>query len=63
MKEQLVSIAEQLANKEIDTCKVEKESMQMFGQIIRTRPDFKHFRGIAQKGGSVIYEFLDEPRS
>jgi hypothetical protein len=27
------------------------------------REDFRHFRGVAQRGGDVLYQYLEEARS
>jgi hypothetical protein len=32
-------------------------------KVLVTREDFKHFRGIAQRGGAVLYQYMDVPRS
>ncbi|GGJ68661.1 hypothetical protein GGR02_001972 [Anoxybacillus voinovskiensis] len=42
---------------------VKKEDFLVFRSVLVKRDDFKHFRGIAQRGGHVIYHYLKEPRS
>ncbi|MBM7693153.1 hypothetical protein JOC77_002592 [Peribacillus deserti] len=52
-----------LANRELNEVTVSKDSFLVFRDVIVKREDFKHFRGIAQHNGEVIYQYLDEPRS
>ncbi|WP_043933512.1 hypothetical protein [Bacillus sp. EB01] len=42
---------------------VTNEDFLPFRTVLVNREDFKHFRGIAQRGGGVIYEYQSEPRS
>ena len=63
LKEELKNIADQLANKDMKEYRIKREHVTRFGDIIRNRSDFLHFHGTAQKGGDVIYIYLDEPRS
>lgn len=56
-------LLDQLAAKEIEEYLVKKEDFLVFRQCLVKRPDFKHFRGVAQRGGDIIYYYLDEPRS
>ncbi|KIL47515.1 hypothetical protein [Jeotgalibacillus campisalis] len=42
---------------------ISKEDFQTYREIILAQEDFKHFRGIAQRSGHVIYEYLKDPRS
>ncbi|TDL80204.1 hypothetical protein [Peribacillus frigoritolerans] len=61
----------QLANEMLDSLKngeiheyhVPKDVFLTFRTVLVEREDFKHFRGIAQQGGSVIYKYLQVPRS
>ncbi|MRX53301.1 hypothetical protein HMPREF3291_08750 [Bacillus sp. HMSC76G11] len=61
----------QLANEMLDSLKngeiheyhVPKDVFPTFRTALVEREDFKHFRGIAQQGGSVIYKYLQVPRS
>ncbi|KKB39170.1 hypothetical protein [Bacillus thermotolerans] len=56
-------LLEKLKNREIKECHVSKEHFMLFQQVITKRKDFKHFKGIAQRGGSVLYQYMEEPRS
>ena len=56
-------ILDQLANKEISEYIVEKEDFEVFRSVLVHRSDFKHFRGVAKRGGRVLYTYLDDPRS
>ena len=62
-QEEIERLFEQLKNKEIARLDVSKEDFLSFRAVLVKRVDFKHFRGIAHLGGSVTYEYLDEPRS
>lgn len=53
---------EKLVRGELDEIYVEKKDFMSFRNVIVNRPDFKHFRGTALRGGDVIYEYMDEPR-
>ncbi|MGG4489784.1 hypothetical protein [Metabacillus idriensis] len=61
----------QLANEMLDSLKngeiheyhVPKDVFLPFRKVLVEREDFKHFRGIALQGGSVIYKYLQVPRS
>ncbi|KEZ52701.1 MULTISPECIES: hypothetical protein [Metabacillus] len=61
----------QLANEVLDSLKsgemneyhVQKDSFLPFREVLVKRDDFKHFRGIAQQGGNVVYKYLETPRS
>jgi hypothetical protein len=61
--EQILEVLEQLKNGIISEYHVSKEDFLPFRSVIVKREDFKHFRGIAQRGGHVIYQYLDSPRS
>ena len=54
---------EQLQNGEINTIEIQKEHFMQFREILIKHPKFKHFRGEAKQGGTVIYTFLKEARS
>ncbi|KIL73387.1 hypothetical protein SD78_3575 [Bacillus badius] len=56
-------LMDQLKNGEIAECHVSKEHFLVFQHELVQRNDFKHFRGIAQRGGSVIYHYTEEARS
>jgi hypothetical protein len=64
MDEQTIqAILDQLRDGELNEYHVSKEQFIEFRNILVNREDFKHFRGIAQQGGSIIYRYLQEPRS
>ncbi|KAF0995866.1 abortive phage infection protein [Geobacillus sp. TFV-3] len=62
---------EALAAKQIDELRngiisellVKKEDFPVFRAVLVKQPDFKRFHGIAQRGGHVIYHYMDAPRS
>jgi hypothetical protein len=54
---------EKLKKGELSEFNVKKEEFMDFRQILVKRDDFKHFRGIGQRGGDVLYQYLEEPRS
>ncbi|PAQ14526.1 hypothetical protein [Bacillaceae bacterium SAOS 7] len=54
---------DQLKNGEIEHFQISKEQFLSFQHVLVSREDFKHFRGVAQRGGSVIYYYLEEARS
>lgn len=54
---------EQLQNGEIESITIQKEQFYTFREIIVKHPEFKHFRGEAKQGGTVIYTYLQEARS
>lgn len=56
-------ILDQLAAKERSEYTVEKEDFEVFRKVLINRPDFKHFRGVAKRGGHVVYTYVDEARS
>ncbi|MEH7549298.1 MULTISPECIES: hypothetical protein [Bacillaceae] len=64
MKEELVTeILDKLMTGEISEYFVNNEDFMDFRRVIVKRKDFKHFRGIGQRGGDVLYQYLKEPRS
>ncbi|APH05537.1 hypothetical protein [Bacillus weihaiensis] len=54
---------DQLKNGDLNEYHVPKDQFLSLRTILVNREDFKHFRGIAQQGGSIIYHYLKEPRS
>ncbi|ODG89726.1 MULTISPECIES: hypothetical protein [Bacillaceae] len=60
---EFINLIDQLVKGEISEISVTKDDFLAFRQIIVNRDDFKHFRGIAQHGGHVIYTYLEEARS
>lgn len=53
----------ELINGDIKKIEVDKNNFYEFRELIVEREDFKRFRGIAQQGGKVIYEYLEKERS
>lgn len=62
-QEQINEILEMLKNHQLSEYYVKKNDFLEFRKEIVKRDDFKHFRGIAQRGGDVLYQYLDIPRS
>lgn len=62
---------ENFINEQLDNLKngilsdyfVSKEDFLNFRKVLVKRPDFKHFRGIAQRAGAVVYQYKEVPRS
>ncbi|PLR75590.1 hypothetical protein CU633_20340 [Bacillus sp. V3-13] len=61
----------QLINEILDSLKsgnmseyyVKKDDFLLFRSVLTAREDFKHFRGIAQRGGDVIFTYQPVPGS
>lgn len=56
-------LLEQLQNGELKSITITKEAFYTFRETLIKHPQFKHFRGEAKQGGTVIYTYLKEPRS
>ncbi len=54
---------EMLRTGQLETVTVFKSDFLVFRETLLQQKDFKQFKGIAQRGGNVIYKYLDEPRS
>ncbi|MCY8268735.1 hypothetical protein [Bacillus haynesii] len=54
---------EQLRSGSIYELHVKKEDFLSFRAILTKQEDFKHFRGIAQHGGDIIFQYMKEARS
>ncbi|MDR4946197.1 hypothetical protein [Neobacillus cucumis] len=64
MKEELVTeILNKLMTGELSEYFVKNDEFLDFRKVLVKRQDFKHFRGIGQRGGDVLYQYLKEPRS
>jgi hypothetical protein len=64
MNEEMINeVLDKLKKGEISEYYVSKDQFLQFRSVLVKRPDFKHFRGIAQRGGDVIYRYLETPRS
>ena len=62
-KQMINDILNQLRDGELNEYYVSKDKFLPFREVLVAREDFKHFRGIAQQGGHVVYRYLEEPRS
>jgi hypothetical protein len=62
-EEQIIHILDQLKNGEIREHYVKKENFLDFRKVLVKREDFKHFQGIAQRGGDALYRYLEQARS
>jgi hypothetical protein len=56
-------ILEKLKNGELGEYLIGRNDFLFFRQVLVKREDFKHFRGIAQRGGDVVYQYSPEARS
>ncbi|MEH7177366.1 hypothetical protein [Neobacillus vireti] len=59
----VIDVLEKLKSGELTEFYVKKEDFMIFREVLVKREDFKHFRGIGQRGGDVLYQYLEEPRS
>jgi hypothetical protein len=57
------SLLDQLASNEVNQIEIQKDDFEIFRNVLVNRPDFKYFRGVAQRGGHIVYYYMDEPRS
>ena len=62
-EEYVKEILEKLKTGELSEYYVKNEDFMEFREVLVKREDFKHFRGIGQRGGDVLYHYLEEPRS
>lgn len=62
-KEMAEDILNRLMTDELSEYYVKNDDFMIFRDVLVQRRDFKHFRGIGQRGGDVIYQYLKEPRS
>jgi hypothetical protein len=63
MPEDMTDQINLLRTGDIQELRVQKEHFLAFRAILSQQEDFKHFRGIAQQGGDVVFQYLQEPRS
>ena len=56
-------ILEKLRNGELKSIEISKDQYLQFREHLIKDAQFKHFRGVAKQGGSVIYTFLEQPRT
>ncbi|MBE6183583.1 hypothetical protein [Heyndrickxia ginsengihumi] len=62
-EEEMKDLIEKLRKGEIQEFLIKKEDFLTFREVLVSQEDFKHFKGIAQHGGNVIYQYLQIPRS
>lgn len=62
-EERIQDILEQLREGTLSEYYVKREDFLPFRTVLVKRDDFKHFRGIGQRGGDVLYQYLADPRS
>jgi hypothetical protein len=62
-KEQAIRMLESLKNREVEEIFVSKQDFMTFREFLVKREDFKQIRGIAQRGGDVIFTYMEEARS
>jgi hypothetical protein len=62
-EQEILAILDELRNKGIEEFRVQKQDFLQFRKHLIAQEDFKHFRGIAQQGGDIIYTYTDNPRS
>lgn len=64
MKQEVIQdILEQLKAGTLSEYLVKKDDFLPFREMLVKREDFKYFRGIAQRGGDIIFQYLKEARS
>lgn len=56
-------VLDQLKEGSLSEYYINKENFLEFRAELVKRKDFKHFRGIGQRGGDVIYQYQKNPRS
>ena len=54
---------EELKNGTISSITIEKDEFLAFREVLVQREDFKHIKGTAKQGGSVIYTYEQIARS
>ncbi|GER71485.1 hypothetical protein BpJC7_27880 [Weizmannia acidilactici] len=62
-EEEIKNAINRLRNREIEELYVKHEDFMAFREVLVVQDDFKHFKGIAQHGGNVVYRYLDTLRS
>jgi hypothetical protein len=61
--EEVNEVLDQLKRGERSEYHVSKEAFISFRKVLVNREEFKHFRGIAQRGGEVVYQYIENARS
>lgn len=54
---------EELENGVLNTLIIKKSQFYSFRDVLVKHPKYKHIRGEAQQGGTILYTFSKEPRS
>ncbi|CAM3684577.1 hypothetical protein [Mesobacillus zeae] len=62
-QEEIRTILDRLKNGELTEYYVTRDVFLLFREVLVNREDFKHFRGVAQRGGDVLYRYSDVERS
>ncbi|MBK3495360.1 hypothetical protein JFL43_10975 [Viridibacillus sp. YIM B01967] len=53
----------ELKNGTRDDITIDKNDFYTLREVLVKREDFKHFRGVAKQGGTVIYKYMEISRS
>lgn len=61
--EHIQEVLDKLKNGELTEYYVSKEDFLPVRNVLVERADFKNFRGIAKRGGDVVYSYMEIPRS
>lgn len=62
-EEEINASIDQLRKGELTELYIDNKDFYAFRKILVEQEDFKHFRGIAQRNGHVIYKYLEDARS
>lgn len=62
-EDQIIHMINQLRTSEVKELFVDNSDFYDFRKVLVEQEDFKHFRGIAQRNGHVVYRYLEEARS
>ncbi|MCM3237937.1 hypothetical protein M3589_09350 [Heyndrickxia oleronia] len=62
-EEEINGSIDQLRKGELTELYIDNKDFYDFRKILVEQEDFKHFRGIAQRNGHVIYKYLEVARS
>lgn len=62
-EEHIQEVLDKLKNGELTEYFVSKEDFLSVRNVLVKREDFKNFRGVAKRGGDVLYTYLETPRS
>jgi hypothetical protein len=62
-KEEINALLSQLKEGAISELHVSKEDFLAVREVLVERDDFKHFHGVAERGGGVMYRYMENARS